>query len=199
MKKIIIFLISLIGFSSYSQEVDKMQESLDFQKELDSSYIDPETSPLTPEDLREFTGLEFFPVDTTYRVVAEFVRTPLENPFQMPTTTDRKPYYVKYAEVYFNLKGKEYKLDLFQNLELTSNPEYKDYLFAPFTDKSNGKSTYAGGRYLDLRIPAAKSIVIDFNKAYNPYCAYNGKYSCPIPPEENHLEVEVNAGVKKFH
>src|SRR5690606_27020815 len=120
---------------------------------------------------------------------------PLETSFQMPTTTDRKPYYVTYGKVYFSLKGKEYKLDLFQNLELSADPEYRNYLFAPFTDETNGRSTYGGGRYLDLRIPAAEVMIIDFNQAYNPYCAYNGKYSCPIPPEQNHLEVEITAGV----
>lgn len=198
MKNTFAILAFLVSASTFSQEVNKVQESLDFQKELNSSFQDPETSPLNPEDFKDFEGLEFFSVDTTFRVVAEFIRTPLETPFQMPTTTDRKPYYVKYGEVYFRLKGKDCKIDLFQNLELSSNPEYKDYLFAPFTDETNGKTTYAGGRYLDLRIPEANEIIIDFNQAYNPYCAYNGKYSCPIPPEENHLELEVTAGVKKF-
>lgn len=199
MKNILVILMFLVVSGATSQEVDKVRQSLDFQQELDSSYMDPETTPLTPEDFKNFKGLEFFPVDTAFHVVAEFVRSPLETPFQMPTTTDRKPYYVKYGEVYFSLKGKEYKLDLFQNLELKTNPEYKDYLFAPFTDMTNGETTYGGGRYLDVRIPKENTMILDFNKAYNPYCAYNGKYSCPIPPEENHLELKVTAGVKKFH
>ena len=76
---------------------------------------------------------------------------------------------------------------------------YKDYLFLPFTDPTNGVTTYGGGRYLDLMIPATKVVQLDFNKAYNPYCAYSGNYSCPIPPEENHLEIEIKAGVKKYH
>ena len=89
-------------------------------------------------------------------------------------------------------------MNIYQNLELISKPEYVDYLFVPFTDLTNGKGSYSGGRYIDTRIPPGKKIVLDFNKAYNPYCAYNGKYSCPIPPEENHLEVEIRAGVKDF-
>jgi hypothetical protein len=78
--------------------------------------------------------------------------------------------------------------------------EYADYLFLPFNDASNGKTTYGGGRFIDLEIPAAgnKTIEIDFNKAYNPYCAYNHNYSCPIPPDENNLNILVNAGVKDF-
>ncbi|MFV9484298.1 DUF1684 domain-containing protein, partial [Christiangramia sp. ASW11-125] len=73
-----------------------------------------------------------------------------------------------------------------------------DYLFLPFTDETNGISTYDGGRYLDFSIPEEKRVTIDFNRAYNPYCAYSGRYSCPIPPKENHLETAIPAGVKKF-
>ena len=76
--------------------------------------------------------------------------------------------------------------------------EYEDYLFLPFTDKTNGDSSYGGGRYLDLKLPEGDSIIIDFNQAYNPYCAYNDKYSCPVPPKSNNLDIEVLAGVKTF-
>ena len=75
---------------------------------------------------------------------------------------------------------------------------FKDYLFLPFMDDTNGEQTYAGGRYIDLRIPEGNTLKIDFNKAYNPYCAYNEKYSCPIVPRENYLDVAVKAGVKVF-
>ena len=71
-----------------------------------------------------------------------------------------------------------------------------DHLFLPFTDNTNGVETYGGGRYIDLKIPAGNTINIDFNKAYNPYCAYSDKYSCPIPPPENHLDIEIKAGIK---
>ena len=82
--------------------------------------------------------------------------------------------------------------------------EYKDYLFLPFTDLTNGTVTYGGGRYIGLRIPkSGNKIIIDFNQAYNPFCAYSGNYSCPIVPEENNLDVQVKAGVKydakKYH
>jgi len=77
-----------------------------------------------------------------------------------------------------------------------NNPEYKDYLFFPFTDLTNNASTYGGGRYIDLRIPQGNVIVLDFNKAYNPSCAYSPKYSCPIVPGENNIDVAITAGVK---
>ena len=76
--------------------------------------------------------------------------------------------------------------------------KYRDYLFLPFTDNTNGEQTYTGGRYIDLSIPDGDTIVVDFNKAYNPYCAYNKKYSCPIVPSVNNLDTEIRAGVKAF-
>lgn len=97
------------------------------------------------------------------------------------------PVYVKYGDLYFSINGKDFKLNVFQNQELISDPEYYNYLFLPFTDLTNGETTYSGGRYLDLRIPEGDSILLDFNKAYNPFCAYSCDYSCPIVPAENDL------------
>ena len=181
-----------------AQTSEKLSGIAEFQKKMNEDFKDPEHSPLKEKDRKRFKTLEFFPADTSFYVVAEFVRTPYETPFEMPTTTGRKPVYVKYGEAYFTLYGKEYKLNLYQNQELTKNPEYEDYLFMPFTDLTNGVTTYSGGRYIDMRIPQGKELIIDFNKAYNPYCAYNGKYSCPIPPAENHIDMEISAGVKNF-
>lgn len=198
MKNHHLILLFLFSIGTSAQTSKKVQDIQEFQKELNASFVDPETTPLMPEDLEKFKNLKFFPIDTTFYVVADFVRTPYEMPFAMPTTTERKPLYQKYGEAHFSLKGKKYKLNLYQNLHLSEDTEYKNYLFLPFTDLTNGNSSYAGGRYLDMEIPVANKIILDFNKAYNPYCAYNGKYSCPIPPKENHMEVKITAGVKKF-
>lgn len=192
------FLLLLNSVKGTSQKEDLINSAREFQEELDREYSDPKESPLDKKDLKEFDGLDFFEIDPDYIVKAEFVRTPSEAPFAMRTSTDRMPIYVKYGELYFNLKGKDMKLNVYQNQELTQDPEYFDYLFLPFTDLSNGRSTYGGGRYIDLRIPDSKEVILDFNKAYNPYCAYNGKYSCPVPPKENDLEIEIFAGVKSF-
>jgi len=187
-------LFLLVGFLSFSQQID----ALEFQKEMNEKFKNPEKTPLSEKDLENFTGLDFFEIYNHYKVKANFVRTPAEAPFLMPTTTDRMPVYVKYGELYFSLNGKDFKLNVFQNRELISDPEYYDYLFLPFTDLTNGETTYTGGRYLDLRIPEDDSILLDFNKAYNPYCAYSGEYSCPIPPSENNLKIVVKAGVQNF-
>lgn len=168
-----------------------------FQQQLNNEFANPEESPLAKEDLKKFKGLDFFPIDEKYSIKAKFIRTPHETPFRMITTTDRRPVYEKYGEVHFILDEKEIQLNIYQSHSLRETAEYKHYLFLPFTDLTNGQETYAGGRFIDLEIPEGNELEIDFNKAYNPYCAYNGKYSCPIPPKENHIALPIRAGVKK--
>jgi uncharacterized protein (DUF1684 family) len=131
--------------------------------------------------------------------VAKFIRTENEKPFEMKTSTDRRPMYVKYGEASFSIKGKSFQLNIYRNIELSKKDEYKDYLFLPFFDLTCGKESYIGGKYIDLKIPKGDTIVIDFNTSYNPYCAYNHKYSCPKVPLENDLKIEIKAGVKKFN
>ena len=88
------------------------------------------------------------------------------------------------------------KLNIYQNHRLRKMEKYRNHLFLPFTDLTNGEETYGGGRYIDLSIPDSDTIIIDFNKAYNPYCAYSSTRSCPIPPRENDLDLKVEAGVR---
>ncbi|HLV91784.1 MAG TPA: DUF1684 domain-containing protein [Aequorivita sp.] len=175
-----------------------LSESAESQKELNESYLNQETSILEIDDFKKFEGLEFYPLDSKYIVRAQFIRTPNEQPFLMPTSTSRLPEYVKYGEAHFYLEDKELILSLYQSTDLAKDSEYADYLFLPFTDLTSGNGSYGGGRYLDLKIPEGDTLIIDFNKAYNPYCAYNSKYSCPIPPEENDILVRIEAGVKDY-
>jgi hypothetical protein len=161
-------------------------------------FKNPETSPLPDRYRKDFEGLEFFEPNHEYMVKAKFVRTPGAIPFLMPTTTNRKSEEVVYGIAHFELNGVSHQLEIYQNKELMLKDEYKDHLFLPFLDRTNGEETYAGGRYIDLSIPKEDSIVIDFNKAYNPYCVYNKKYSCPIVPGVNTLDTCILAGVKDF-
>jgi uncharacterized protein (DUF1684 family) len=117
----------------------------------------------------------------------------------MKTTTDRLPEYSLYGKIEFKIKGKKLLLNVYQNVDLLKNPAFQKYLFIPFNDATNGLTTYDGGRFLDAEIPEGNSMVVDFNLAYNPYCAYNHKYSCPIPPEDNRLDIKIEAGEKKWH
>ena len=192
MKKLILsfVLTSGLAVTGWAQKASKyIQQIQHFQAELNEEYASPETSPLPKERIGTFKGLPFYPIDSTYRVEATFVRTAGMLPFYMPTTTGERRVYEKYGEVHFNLAGKPLVLNVYQSHALREKAEYKDYLFLPFTDKTNGSETYGGGRFLDLRIPEGNTFILDFNKAYNPYCAYNNGYSCPIPPKENKLKV----------
>lgn len=198
MKSIYLLLITVFCFFKPLQ-TDYLTEITKWQTDLNEEFKNPEESPLPDKERKKFKGLEFFAIDPTYRIEAKFTRTPDETPFTMPTTTDRKPVYVKYGYADFELEGKAFHFPIYQNLQLSQTEEYKDYLFAPFTDLTNGTETYGGGRYMDLKIPASDSLIIlDFNKAYNPYCAYSDKYSCPIPPRQNDLEINIKAGVKAW-
>ncbi|MEZ2414926.1 DUF1684 domain-containing protein [Muriicola sp. E247] len=176
----------------------KLASIIEFQNSLNEEFSDPEVSPLPDRYRKDFQGLDFFEPDTLYSVRAKFVRTPDAIPFMMPTNTDRLSEEVVYGVVTFSLNGKEYQLEVYQNEELKSEEGFEDYLFLPFTDETNGELTYEGGRYIDLTIPEEDTLVIDFNKAYNPYCAYNKKYSCPLVPSQNHISTRILAGVKAF-
>ncbi len=171
---------------------------LEFQRELNEEFKNPETSPLPDRYRKNFESLDFFAPDTTLIVKAKFVLTPEALPFSMPTTTGEKSTEVVYGIAHFSLNGKEHQLEIYQNKELILQEESKDYLFLPFADKTNGEETYTGGRYINLSIPDTDTITIDFNRAYNPYCAYNKKYSCPLVPGINNLDASILAGVKAF-
>jgi len=169
-----------------------------FQREMDERFRDPKTSPLPDRFRKDFEGLDFFAPDTAYVVRAHLQRTPGAIPFDMPTTTDRKSREVVYGLVHFSLKGQLHALEVYQSLDPVEGEELGDYLFLPFLDETNGLETYGGGRYIDLSVPNGDSLTIDFNKAYNPYCVYDKKYSCPLVPRQNYLRTEVRAGVKDF-
>ena len=177
---------------------DAIQDILEFQNTLNEEFRNPLTSPLPDRYRKNFESLDFFSPDTTYIIKAKFVRTPEALPFYMPTTTSRKSKEVVYGMAYFTIHDKKQQLEIYQNQELVINEKYKNYLFLPFTDLTNDKETYGGGRYIDLSIPNTDFIIIDFNKAYNPYCAYNKKYSCPLVPEINTINTKILAGVKAF-
>lgn len=198
MKYLILFsMLSLYNLSLFSQTLEVVHADIeDFQSNLNENFKNPEISILLKEDFEKFKSLEFYPVDLNFRVKAILKRTPNEKPFLMPTTTDRLPSYVKYATLHFSIQGQDFILALFQNMEPKEG--YEDYLFLPFTDLTSGNGSYGGGRYIDLIQTKGDTIILDFNKAYNPYCAYNPNYSCPIPPAQNDLKIRIEAGVKDF-
>ena len=196
--KITVLLFLMVFSIGCAQEKQMINAETEWQKKMNADFKDATKSPLKDKDRKNFTGLDFYKFDSTYVVTAKLTRTPDAKPFKMKTTTERRPDYVQFGVVTFNLKGKEYQLNIYQNLGLLDQEGYEDYLFLPFLDNTNGNGSYSGGRYTEARIPEGDTIVIDFNTAYNPYCAYNEKYSCPIVPRANYLDLEIEAGVKAF-
>lgn len=169
-----------------------------YRAETDLEFKDPEQSPLKEEDRNDFKGLKYYQADETYRVEANLTRLRNGKVFEMKTTTSRLPVYQEWGKLNFILKDTACTLMVYKNIELSLKEGYEDYLFIPFMDNTNGFGSYGGGRYLDVREPQGNILILDFNKAYNPYCAYNDRYSCPIPPKENYLNLQIAAGVKAF-
>ncbi|WP_337041398.1 DUF1684 domain-containing protein [Emticicia sp. 17c] len=188
---LIVLFSSNIFAQDYKAEIEK------FREEYKADFLKSKFSPLKAED---FQYLRFYEPDEKFRVECQFTATKKGKPFEIPTTSGETKTYVKFGEVTFQLEGKSYTLAVYRSPDLQRIPTYQDLLFIPFKDLTNSKETYGGGRYLDLRMNQIQDdkIIIDFNKAYNPYCAFGEGFSCPIPPRENHLQVAIKAGEKNF-
>ena len=184
--------------TSCAQKKRPIKGDTEFQRELNAEYKDASTSPLKTKDRKQFKGLDFFKFDSTYVVKATLKRTPNSEWFNMKTTTERVSKERVYGVLHFELKGEKFQLNIYQGQDLMTKDCFEDYLFLPFLDETNGLESYGGGRYIDAKIPDGDTLIIDFNKAYNPYCAYNDKYSCPIVPRVNYLKTRVEAGVMGF-
>lgn len=196
MKKLIFSIIAFVPLTIFAQDFKAEIET--HREEYKADFLKNSSSPLKKED---FEYLRFYEPNEKFKVACEFVATKKrEKPFEVPTSSGQTATYTKFGELKFEIDGKSYKLAVYQSLRLRNLPQYRDYLFIPFKDLTNGKESYGGGRYLDLRMKeiSGDKIYLDFNKAYNPYCAFSAGYSCPIPPKENHLKVAIEAGEKNF-
>ena len=175
----------------FKAEIEKHRE------EYKAEFLKSANAPLKQED---FEYLRFYEPNEKFKIECKFVATKGGKPFELPTSAGKTKTYIKFGELRFEIDGQKYKLAVYQSLGLKIMPQYRDYLFIPFKDLTNGKESYGGGRYLDLRMKQLEGdkIYLDFNKAYNPYCAFGEGYSCPIPPKENHLKVAIEAGEMNF-
>jgi len=167
----------------------------EFQDTLVEEWANPKTTPLKEDEKQNFKGISFFPINKKYIVEAGFTKVENGKTLPFPTSAKKIKYYTEYGKLNFELDNKPFELTVYQ-----SDPPlngYEDYLFLPFTDNTNGDSSYGGGRYIDFKINDIQNgrLTIDFNKAYNPYCAYSKYYNCPIPPANNYLDIEILAGV----
>ncbi|WP_299099441.1 DUF1684 domain-containing protein [uncultured Winogradskyella sp.] len=197
MKTILILLFVTLSMSC-TQSKQPIKEGTAWQKKMNADFKDASKSPLKSKDRKTFSGLDFFDFDSTFVVTAALKRTPDTEWFEMKTTTDRLSLERVFGVLTFNINGKSFQLNVYQGKELMREEGFENYLFLPFLDNTNGNSTYGGGRYIDLNIPDGDTMIIDFNTAYNPYCVYNDKFSCPIVPRENYIDTKIEAGVKMF-
>ncbi len=172
------------------------QHVMAWRKDRDVFFKAHQRSPLLPQDKKTFKGLKYYPVDPKYTFSGQIERFVfhINNPKYYATFLTNKgtnKRYVRYGKFRFTLDGKEHTLEIYKSI-------LSDMLFVPFKDETNEKETYEGGRYIDAEILPDYRMVLDFNMAYHPSCAYNEKFVCVLPPRENMLDVEIRAGEKNF-
>jgi uncharacterized protein len=162
----------------------------EFRAAKDAFFRGSPHSPLTPEQQREFPGLAYFPENPDLRLTLAAERFDKPESIRMQTSTGDVQTYERYGLVRFAVDGQEVSLTIYRN---------ENGYFLPFVDSLAGKETYGAGRYLEPEELSDGRFLVDFNLAYNPYCAYNENWSCPITPAENRLKIPIRAGEKVFH
>ncbi len=191
-----IFYLSLLFFVSqgvFAQDNDTYITAI---KAYQKDYVDSH-EVVKKKDRRYF---RFFPITSDCNVRCSFEKITDTIGFTMKTSDNSLQHYYKYGQLQFSLSGQACRLFVYQSSKLMKTEKYKDYLFVPFTDSTTGIESYGSGRYLDFYIGEIKGnkLQLDFNKAYNPYCAYATGYHCPFPPKENSLPIAVRAGEMNF-
>jgi uncharacterized protein (DUF1684 family) len=167
-----------------------MTELEAFRAEKDEFFGSHSQSPLTREQKKDFTGLHYFPENEALRFEIKVDEFPVKEKFEMQTSTGDVQLYEKFGKFQFVVDGAEVELTIYQS---------PNGFFLPFVDSLAGHETYPAGRYLEPEPLPGGRFFVDFNHSYNPYCAYNERWSCPITPAENRLKVAVRAGEKLFH
>jgi uncharacterized protein (DUF1684 family) len=185
-------------FNERNAELEYYQKCIRKHRiEYINEFLENQKSPITANDT---AYLSFFEPDVSWWLKADFLLTPDEPFIDFNTSSGKIKKYKQYALLHLIHNKDTFELAVYQSEALKSTPGYENYLFLPFTDLTNSEDTYGGGRYLDLRTDNFNNghVFVDFNKTYNPYCAYSGGYSCPVPPIKNRLNFEIRAGEKKF-
>lgn len=206
MKKILIPLLIIVGAGiliytfqgtaskDETENAKYVEEILQERRDKTNFMLHDEQSPLTAEQKKAFSGLNYFEPQPAYRIEARAEENEEKELLTLPTSDEKQKPFKKWGYAVFEIKGQEQRLLL---LQPAYGPDMEG-LFLPFSDATSADETYGAGRYLDLKMPKNKKLVIDFNKAYNPYCAYADGFSCPFPPKENILPVAIRAGEKTF-
>lgn len=176
---------------------DYFQEVREHRLWKDTSFKEGPQSPLPEPDRPQFRGLKYFAINPDLRLNVALKRFATPDTVYFMTNTGSERPVLRLGAFDFTVRGTPQRLVAFRMLD---NPvEAQPHLFVPFFDATSGGESYGGGRYLDLEGNVDGKYVLDFNLAYNPYCAYGRSYVCPLPPDENILTVEIRAGEKKWH
>jgi uncharacterized protein (DUF1684 family) len=166
-----------------------MTDLEEFRHQKDDFFKQSPQSPLSPEQRAAFTGLRYFDENPDLRMEVEVERFSQDEQVQIQTNTGDVQTYERYGRFKFEVNGQTAQLTVYRN---------ENGFFLPFADAQAGKETYGAGRYLEPEPAGGGRLYVDFNLAYNPYCAYNANWSCPITPAENRIKVAVQAGEKVF-
>jgi uncharacterized protein len=194
-----LFCILLLLPFSLGLKAQTYEETIrQFRKQYTSDLLADKRAPIRALQVK---NLSFFGPDENFRVWADFTETPGSKPMMIPTHSGKDKPFREYGKLEFTLGKSRFTLHVYQMMDMVKEDAHKDDLFLPFNDETNYETTFAGGRYIDLSVKDIQNgrILLDFNKCYNPYCAYADGYSCPIPPRENYLNTEINAGEKTFY
>ncbi len=172
------------------QREDKLKA---FRQQRDRFFREDDHSPLRETDRKNFKGLLYYPIDLKYAVAGTLERYSTSDPVYvtLPTNRESGRRYVRYGRFKFKWEGREQVLEVYR-------PLGGGELFLPFKDGTSGQETFSRGRYLYIEPLEAGKVLIDFNRAYNPFCHYNEKYTCPFAPEENWLRAPIRAGEKRY-
>ena len=195
---VVVGLILIYSFSGEQLDEQYNKTIQKFRDEKNKMFKTSDESPLDRKQKKVFDSLSYFPINSAFKVEAKIVKLPLGEIVTINTTGNKPRKYRKFALAQFNLGGQSHELLLLQATDRLSESLHKSLLFLAFTDLTSGEDTYGAGRYIDIEKPEGETVVIDFNMAYNPYCAYNSTYDCPIPPQENNLSIAIQAGEKNF-
>jgi len=206
-KRLLLFSISFLGLlllvgepnpplsKEEENPMEKREEQLKaFRVKKDQFFKEDSQSPLKEADRKRFKGLIYYPIDLRYAMVGTIERYPSEPKpiyINLPTSKGKERKYVKYGKFRFKWESKEYILQIYR-------PLGGGELFLSFKDKTSGKETYSEGRYLYIEPMPGGKVLIDFNRAHNPFCQFNEKYICPFAPKENSLDTTIHAGEKRF-
>jgi uncharacterized protein (DUF1684 family) len=193
----VVAMVALVMFSLQNGDSSEnyVTSVLNERADRDEFMKSNEGSPFKKDELT-FEGLKYFDVDEAYRVKAKLEPIEKKKVVIIGTSDGKEQKYLEYAHAIFDLNGAKNKLLI---LEVMETGPQRGKLFLAFADETSGNETYGAGRYLDLKkVAAATSVVLDFNLAYNPYCAYTDSYTCPLPPRENILKIAIRAGEKSY-